>query len=121
MVASSVHGALLLGALFQLFPVPGGQAPNCQEVRTAFHALHPGSKWVPENPVSDMYSICGCPRSPDSESPSLLKDERRRTPLVCVYTFHPIHNEHFSHSDGWSNGGCVLETSKPHYNGLQNY
>ncbi|MEQ2182046.1 hypothetical protein GOODEAATRI_017996 [Goodea atripinnis] len=44
-----------------------------------------------------MYSICGCPRSPDSESPSLLKDERRRTPLVCVYTFHPIHNEHFSH------------------------
>ncbi|MEQ2290108.1 Glypican-3 [Ameca splendens] len=52
MVASSVHGALLLGALFQLFPLPGGHAPNCQEVRTAFHALHPGSKWVPENPVS---------------------------------------------------------------------
>ncbi|MEQ2182045.1 hypothetical protein GOODEAATRI_017995 [Goodea atripinnis] len=55
MVASSVHGALLLGALFQLFPLPGGQAPNCQEVRTAFHALHPGSKWVPENPVSGNY------------------------------------------------------------------
>ncbi|KAM4586077.1 glypican-3 [Fundulus diaphanus] len=52
MVASSVHGALFLCALLQLFPLPGGQAPNCQEVRTAFHALHPGSKWVPESPVS---------------------------------------------------------------------
>ncbi|XP_007554888.1 PREDICTED: glypican-3 [Poecilia mexicana] len=53
MVAASVHGALLLCALLlQLFPLPGGQAPNCQEVRAAFHALHPGSKWVPESPVS---------------------------------------------------------------------
>uniref|UniRef100_A0A1A7YX10 Glypican-3 n=1 Tax=Iconisemion striatum TaxID=60296 RepID=A0A1A7YX10_9TELE len=52
MVAFSVRGALFLCALLQLFPLPGGQVPNCQEVRTVFHSLHPGSKWVPENPVS---------------------------------------------------------------------
>nr|XP_015805900.2 glypican-3 isoform X1 [Nothobranchius furzeri] len=52
MLAFSVRGALSLCALLQLFPLPGGQVPNCQEVRTVFHSLHPGSKWVPENPVS---------------------------------------------------------------------
>ncbi|KAM8732468.1 glypican-3 [Acanthopagrus schlegelii] len=53
MPAPSVHGALFLCAFLQMFPLPGGQTvPNCQEVRTVFHSLHPGSKWVPENPVS---------------------------------------------------------------------
>ncbi|XP_041846992.1 glypican-3 [Melanotaenia boesemani] len=52
MVAPSVHGALFLCAFLQLFPLPGGQVPDCQEVRAVFHSLHPGSKWVPETPVS---------------------------------------------------------------------
>uniref|UniRef100_A0A671X0W9 Glypican-3 n=1 Tax=Sparus aurata TaxID=8175 RepID=A0A671X0W9_SPAAU len=53
MPAPSVHGALFLCAFLQMFALPGGQTvPNCQEVRTVFHSLHPGSKWVPENPVS---------------------------------------------------------------------
>ncbi|XP_039976153.1 glypican-3 [Xiphias gladius] len=52
MVGSSVHGALFLCAFLQLFALPGGQVPNCQEVRTVFQSLHPGSKWVPETPVS---------------------------------------------------------------------
>lgn len=52
MVLSSLHCALFVCAFFQLFPLPGGQVPNCQEVRTMFQALHPGSKWVPESPVS---------------------------------------------------------------------
>ncbi|KAI3351975.1 hypothetical protein L3Q82_020804 [Scortum barcoo] len=52
MPGPSVRGALFLCAFLQLFPLPSGQVPNCQEVRTVFHSLHPGSKWVPENPVS---------------------------------------------------------------------
>ncbi|XP_060904834.1 glypican-3 [Labrus mixtus] len=47
-----VHSALSLCAFLQLFSLLGGQMPNCQEVRTVFHSLHPGSKLVPENPVS---------------------------------------------------------------------
>lgn len=52
MVGSSVHSALFLCAFLQLFSLLGGQVPNCQEVRTVFQSLHPGSKWVPETPVS---------------------------------------------------------------------
>ncbi|XP_072252298.1 glypican-3 [Leuresthes tenuis] len=52
MDAPPVHSALFLCAFLQLFPLPGGQVPNCQEVRAVFHSLHPGSKWVPETPVS---------------------------------------------------------------------
>ncbi|KAM8909700.1 glypican-3 isoform 1-T1 [Spinachia spinachia] len=52
MVGSSVRGALLLCVSLQLFSMPGGQVPTCQEVRTVFQSLHPGSKWVPETPVS---------------------------------------------------------------------
>lgn len=52
MPALSVRGALFLCAFLQLFSLPDGQVPNCQEVRAVFHSLHPGSKWVPENPVS---------------------------------------------------------------------
>lgn len=52
MPALSVRGALFLCAFVQLFSLPGGQVPNCQEVRAVFQSLHPGSKWVPENPVS---------------------------------------------------------------------
>ncbi|XP_035505641.2 glypican-3 [Scophthalmus maximus] len=52
MVGPSVHSALFLCASLQLFPLLGGQVPNCQEVRTVFQSLHPGSKWVPESPVS---------------------------------------------------------------------
>ncbi|KAM3867036.1 glypican-3 [Diretmus argenteus] len=54
MVGPSVRGALFLCAFLQLFSLPGGQvpAPNCQEVRTVFQSQHPGSKWVPETPVS---------------------------------------------------------------------
>ncbi|KAM6952404.1 glypican-3 [Lycodopsis pacificus] len=52
MLAPSVRGALFLCAFLQLFPLPGGQVPTCQEVRTVFQSLHPGSKWVPETPVS---------------------------------------------------------------------
>lgn len=52
MAASQVRGALLLCALLQLCSLIGGQVPNCQEVRTAFHSVHPGSKLVPETPVS---------------------------------------------------------------------
>ncbi|XP_034037564.1 glypican-3 [Thalassophryne amazonica] len=54
MVGPSLHGALSLCAFLQLFSLHGGQVsvPNCQEVRTLFHSLHPGSKWVPESPVS---------------------------------------------------------------------
>uniref|UniRef100_A0A3Q3B5S5 Glypican-3 n=1 Tax=Kryptolebias marmoratus TaxID=37003 RepID=A0A3Q3B5S5_KRYMA len=48
----SAHGALLLCSLLQMFLLPGGQVPSCQEVRAVFHSLHPGSKWVPEAPVS---------------------------------------------------------------------
>ncbi|XP_010768398.1 glypican-3, partial [Notothenia coriiceps] len=52
MAAPSVHSALFLCAFLQLFPLPGGQVPSCQEVRTVFQSLHPSSKWVPETPVS---------------------------------------------------------------------
>lgn len=52
MSASPVRGALLLCAFLQLCSPLGGQVPNCQEVRTAFHSVHPGSKLVPESPVS---------------------------------------------------------------------
>uniref|UniRef100_A0A667ZEF1 Glypican-3 n=1 Tax=Myripristis murdjan TaxID=586833 RepID=A0A667ZEF1_9TELE len=54
MVGVSVHSALFLCALLQLFSLPAGQVavPNCQEVRTVFQSHHPGSKWVPETPVS---------------------------------------------------------------------
>uniref|UniRef100_A0A3Q1K5S9 Glypican-3 n=1 Tax=Anabas testudineus TaxID=64144 RepID=A0A3Q1K5S9_ANATE len=52
MVGPSVHSALFLCAFLQLFSLLGGQVPNCQEVRTVFQSLHPGSKWVPETPVS---------------------------------------------------------------------
>ncbi|KAM9741004.1 glypican-3 isoform 1-T2 [Menidia menidia] len=54
MLATSVHRALFMCAFLQLFPLPGGQVPNCQDVRTMFHSLHPGSKWVPETPVSGV-------------------------------------------------------------------
>uniref|UniRef100_A0A3B4YL97 Glypican-3 n=1 Tax=Seriola lalandi dorsalis TaxID=1841481 RepID=A0A3B4YL97_SERLL len=47
-----------LCAFLQLFPLPGGQVPNCQEVRTVFQSLHPGSKWVPETPVSSDLQVC---------------------------------------------------------------
>uniref|UniRef100_A0A3Q1FPW2 Glypican-3 n=1 Tax=Acanthochromis polyacanthus TaxID=80966 RepID=A0A3Q1FPW2_9TELE len=47
-----LHGALFVCTFLQLFSLPGGQVPNCQEVRTVFQSLHPGSKWVPETPVS---------------------------------------------------------------------
>ncbi|KAK1904165.1 Glypican-3 [Dissostichus eleginoides] len=60
MAAPSVHSALFLCAFLQLFPLPGGQVPSCQEVRTVFQSLHPSSKWVPETPVSD-----GVPLNPD--------------------------------------------------------
>ncbi|XP_023139161.2 glypican-3 [Amphiprion ocellaris] len=52
MAGWSLHDALFLCAFLQLFSLPGGQVPNCQEVRTVFQSLHPGSKWVPETPVS---------------------------------------------------------------------
>lgn len=52
MASSPVHSALFLCAFLQLFSLPGGHVPNCQEVRTVFQSLHPGSKWVPETPVS---------------------------------------------------------------------
>ncbi|KAM3613355.1 uncharacterized protein V6R79_024704 [Siganus canaliculatus] len=52
MLRPSVPGALFLCAFLQLLSPVSGQVPNCQEVRTVFHSLHPGSKWVPENPVS---------------------------------------------------------------------
>ncbi|KAM4621426.1 glypican-3 [Polymixia lowei] len=54
MVGLPVYGALFLCAFFQLFSLPGGQlhVPNCHEVRATFQSLHPGSKWVPETPVS---------------------------------------------------------------------
>nr|XP_046261483.1 glypican-3 isoform X2 [Scatophagus argus] len=52
MLGPFIHSALFLCAFLQLFSLPAGQVPNCQEVRTVFHSLHPGSKWVPENPVS---------------------------------------------------------------------
>lgn len=52
MAASPVRGALLLCAFLQLCSLLGGQVPSCQEVRTAFHSVHPGSKLVPETPVS---------------------------------------------------------------------
>uniref|UniRef100_A0A3P8WMR6 Glypican-3 n=1 Tax=Cynoglossus semilaevis TaxID=244447 RepID=A0A3P8WMR6_CYNSE len=48
---------LQLSEVFSLFPLPGGQVPNCQEVRTMFQALHPGSKWVPESPVSEAFDL----------------------------------------------------------------
>ncbi|KAJ3588496.1 hypothetical protein NHX12_012088 [Muraenolepis orangiensis] len=40
---------------YELFYLPVGQLPvlpNCHEVRASFQTLHPGSKWVPETPVS---------------------------------------------------------------------
>lgn len=43
---------LLLCAFLVLLPPSSAQPLSCQEVRTVFHSLHPGSKWVPENPVS---------------------------------------------------------------------
>ncbi|XP_006781890.1 glypican-3 [Neolamprologus brichardi] len=52
MASSPVHSALFLCAFLQLFSLPGGHVPNCQEVRAVFQSLHPGSKWVPETPVS---------------------------------------------------------------------
>ncbi|XP_056899278.1 glypican-3 [Takifugu flavidus] len=52
MSAPPARGALLLCVFLQLCSLLGGQVPNCQEVRTAFHSVHPGSKLVPESPVS---------------------------------------------------------------------
>ncbi|KAM9377228.1 glypican-3 [Pholidichthys leucotaenia] len=52
--ASSARGALFLCAFLQLFLLPGGHVPDCQEVRTVFQSLHPGSKWVPESPVTGV-------------------------------------------------------------------
>ncbi|KAG7278078.1 hypothetical protein CRUP_029023 [Coryphaenoides rupestris] len=55
MVDRAAHGALFLCVFAQLLHLPGGQLPalpDCHEVRAAFHTLHPGSKWVPETPVS---------------------------------------------------------------------
>nr|XP_020451206.1 glypican-3-like [Monopterus albus] len=52
MVGSPVNSALFLCAFLPLFALHGGQVPNCQDVRTVFQSLHPGSKWVPETPVS---------------------------------------------------------------------
>lgn len=42
----------ILLLLLQLPPPAGAQVPSCLEVRTVFQSLHPGSKWVPEAPVS---------------------------------------------------------------------
>ncbi|TNN51837.1 Glypican-3 [Liparis tanakae] len=53
MLGVSVRGALFLCASLQLFSLPSAQVPTCQEVRTVFQSLHPGSKWVPETPVSE--------------------------------------------------------------------
>uniref|UniRef100_A0A3P8SJH5 Glypican-3 n=1 Tax=Amphiprion percula TaxID=161767 RepID=A0A3P8SJH5_AMPPE len=58
MAGWSLHDALFLCAFLQLFSLPGGQVPNCQEVRTVFQSLHPGSKWVPETPVSADLQVC---------------------------------------------------------------
>ncbi|CAL1614118.1 unnamed protein product [Knipowitschia caucasica] len=46
--------AWVLCTLVLVLSVPGGggHVQNCQEVRAVFHTFHPGSKWVPENPVS---------------------------------------------------------------------
>uniref|UniRef100_A0A8C5I0M4 Glypican-3 n=1 Tax=Gouania willdenowi TaxID=441366 RepID=A0A8C5I0M4_GOUWI len=52
MAGSAVHGALFLCVLIQMVPLTCAQVPNCQEVRAVFQSLHPGSKWVPESPVS---------------------------------------------------------------------
>ncbi|XP_061582375.1 glypican-3 [Cololabis saira] len=52
MARPCARGALFLVLFSQLLPLPGGQTPSCQEVRAVFHNLHPGSKWVPESPVS---------------------------------------------------------------------
>ncbi|KAM9850124.1 glypican-3 [Aulostomus maculatus] len=52
MIALSVRVALFLSAFLQLISLPSGQVPNCHEVRAVFQSLHPGSKWVPETPVS---------------------------------------------------------------------
>uniref|UniRef100_A0A3B5BBG6 Glypican-3 n=1 Tax=Stegastes partitus TaxID=144197 RepID=A0A3B5BBG6_9TELE len=57
MPGPAVHGALFVCAFLQLFSLPGGQVPNCQEVRTVFQSLHPGSKWVPETPVSEAFDL----------------------------------------------------------------
>ncbi|XP_031714005.1 glypican-3 isoform X2 [Anarrhichthys ocellatus] len=38
MLGPSVRGALFLCAFLQLFPLPGGQVPTCQEVRTVFQS-----------------------------------------------------------------------------------
>uniref|UniRef100_A0A672HD45 Glypican-3 n=1 Tax=Salarias fasciatus TaxID=181472 RepID=A0A672HD45_SALFA len=57
MGGSPVRGALFLCAFLQLFRLPGGQVPNCQEVRAVFQSLHPGSKWVPETPVSEAFDL----------------------------------------------------------------
>ncbi|KAJ0002570.1 hypothetical protein NQD34_007719 [Periophthalmus magnuspinnatus] len=48
-----VMSVLLCALLLSLPLASGGHVPpNCQEVRAVFHTFHPGSKWVPENPVS---------------------------------------------------------------------
>ncbi|KAL0973909.1 hypothetical protein UPYG_G00212830 [Umbra pygmaea] len=55
MAGFPLSGALFLCALCLLSTLPGGQvsvSPSCHEVRASFQALHPGSKWAPETPVS---------------------------------------------------------------------
>ncbi|KAM8847952.1 glypican-3 isoform 2-T2 [Synchiropus picturatus] len=51
MESRHVQGALVLCVFTQLWLQLGGQVPDCQQVRAAFHSLHPGSKWLPEAPL----------------------------------------------------------------------
>ncbi|KAM6953604.1 glypican-3 [Aplochiton taeniatus] len=54
MVGVPLSGTLFLCVFFPLFTLSGGQVSplSCHDVRASFHTLHPGSKWVPEIPVS---------------------------------------------------------------------
>ncbi|TWW55826.1 Glypican-3 GTR2-2 [Takifugu flavidus] len=100
MSAPPARGALLLCVFLQLCSLLGGQVPNCQEVRTAFHSVHPGSKLVPESPVSGVPPLCWVSLAPDQD---VLEGFKSSAQEACRVFTKP---EILSHSCGAS--GCFL-------------
>ncbi|XP_072288547.1 glypican-3-like [Eucyclogobius newberryi] len=73
-------GMLVLVPLLLSLPLPGGgHVQDCQEVRAVFHTFHPGSKWVPEHPVSGSdLQVC------QSKGPSCCSRKMEERYLVAA-------------------------------------
>lgn len=84
---------VLLCAFLALLPLSSAQSLSCQEVRTVFQSLHPGSKWVPENPVSGNQpqllssTRVGAPHTTRNITLAPLRDLRAKFFLFLTYSF----------------------------------